>query len=56
MIDLIAVAMFATGTVMPPPPPIIAPTPQPIYTPQPPVQQGQTWDQKLWERYKQQAK
>jgi len=55
MIHLIATGIFVTGTVMPPPSPVIAPTPQPIYTPGPPVQ-GQTWEQKMWERYKQQAK
>lgn len=56
MIDLIAVAVLATGPSMPPPPPIAAPTPKPIYTPPPQPAPSQTWEQKLLERYNQQVK
>jgi hypothetical protein len=60
MIDLILVLVISTAASVsiPPHPPILAPIPTPVVSPKPTPQpsSGQTWEQKMLEKYNQRKK
>jgi len=52
MLEVVLLAsIVGTSPTVPATPPVIAPTPKPIYTP-PPAPSGESWSDKMWRRYK----